>query len=126
MLDLRAWAVWPVAKSEMGTHGPQMYWIDKGSKDLKGHLGHTIQLTGKITDVEKSEMEVKAGESGAGTVVEIEGPGRDVITSPANANVDMAKRPNTASGKDDIKITLLKVKVDELKMLSGTCSTTRQ
>ena len=65
----------------MGKFGPRMYWIDKTAKDLKGHLGHTVQLTGKITDVEKSEMEIKTGESGAGTVIEIEGPGKDVVTS---------------------------------------------
>ena len=113
---------WPVGNSEMGKYGPRMYWIDKSAKDLKGHLGHTVQLTGKITDVEKSEMEIKAGESGAGIVVEIEGPGRDVVTSAKNAGVNTAARPN----KDDIKITLLKLKIDELKMMSATCSTTVQ
>ena len=113
---------WPAGKSEMGKFGPRMYWIDKTAKDLKGHLGHTVQLTGKITDVEKSEMEIKTGESGAGIVVEIEGPGRDVVTSPKNAGVSPATRPN----KDDIKITLLKLHIDELKMMSSTCSTTVQ
>ena len=114
---------WPVGNSEMGIHGRRMYWIDKSAKDLKGHVGHTVQLTGKITDVEKSEMEIKAGESGAGLNVEIEGPGRDVRTSAANAGVNPAgKTPN----KDDIKITLLKLKIDDLKMMSSTCSTTVQ
>ena len=113
---------WPVGKSEMGKYGPRMYWIDKSAKDLKGHLGHTVQLTGKITDVEKSEMEIKTGESGAGIVIEIEGPGRDVVTSAKNAGVNPATRPN----KDDIKITLLKLHIDELKMMSATCSTTAQ
>jgi hypothetical protein len=113
---------WPVGNSAMGKFGPRMYWIDKSSKDLKGHLGHTVQLTGKVTDVEKSEMEIKAGESGAGTVIEIEGPGTNVVTSPKNAGVTTAARPN----KDDIKITLLKLKIDDLKMMSSTCSTTIQ
>ena len=113
---------WPAGNSEMGKYGPRMYWIDKTAKDLKGHLGHTVQLTGKITDVEKSEMEIKTGESGAGIVIEIEGPGKDVITSPKNAGVNTANRPN----KDDIKLTLLKLHIDELKMLSSTCSTTIQ
>ena len=111
---------WPQGASEQGKFGPRMYWIDRGSNDLKGHLGHIIQLTGKITDVEESEMELKAGENGAGLVVEIEGPGRDVVTSPANANVTAAQR----ASKDDIKITLLKLKIDELKMISGTCAIT--
>ena len=111
---------WPVANSEMGKHGPRYYWIDKKGDEMKGHLGHTIQLTGKITDVEKSEIEVKVGDGPEGQVVEIEGPGKNVVTSAANANVNVAARPNL----DDIKITLLKVKVDELKMISSTCPAT--
>ena len=105
---------WPIAASEMGKHGRRMYWIEKTDK-LKGHVGHTIQLTGKITEVAKSEMEFKDG----GFKVEIEGPGRDVVTPAANAGVNPMNRPN----KDDIPITLLKLKIDEIKMVSGTCAT---
>lgn len=112
---------WPVANSDMGKFGKRYYWIDKGAKDLKAHLGHTIQVIGKISDVEKSEMEIKAGENGMGLNVEIEGPGRDVVTPAGNANVNPAGR---TPGKNDIPITLLKLKVEELKMMSSTCSQT--
>jgi len=111
---------WPVADSDMGKFGKRYYWIDKAGKDMKAHLGHTIQLVGKISDVEKSEIEFKKGESGMGMNVEIEGPGKDVVTSPANADVKMESRPNTK----DIPITLLKLKVDEITMTSSTCSST--
>jgi len=111
---------WPLANSEMGKYGPRFYWIDKKGDDMKAHLGHTVQVIGKITEVEKSEMELRAGENGAGQVVEIEGPGRDVVTSAANAGVNMASRPN----KNDIPITLLKLKVEELKMVSSSCPAT--
>ena len=60
---------WPVGKSEMGKHGRRMYWIDKKGDDMKAHLGHQIQLTGKITDVEKSEIEMKAGDNGMGAEI---------------------------------------------------------
>jgi hypothetical protein len=66
---------WPVANSDMGKFGKRYYWIEKDDK-MKGHVGHTIQLIGKITDVTKSEIEFKAGESGNGFNVEIEGPGQ--------------------------------------------------
>ena len=112
---------WPVANSDMGKYGKRYYWLDKGSKDMKGHLGHTIQVIGKISDVEKSEIEMKAGESGMGLNVEIEGPGRDIVTPAANANVNPAGR---TAGKNDIPITLLKLKVDEIKMTSSTCTST--
>ena len=65
----------PIANSDMGKYGKRYYWIEKDDK-MKGHVGHTIQLIGKITDVTKSEIELKAGESGNGFNVEIEGPGR--------------------------------------------------
>ena len=110
---------WPVSTTDMGKFGKRMYWIEKTDK-MKGHLGHTIQLIGKITDVEKSEMELKAGESGNGFNVEIEGPGRDVVTPSGNAGVKAESRPN----KSDIPITLLKLKIDEIKMTSSTCSST--
>ena len=111
---------WPVANSDMGKFGKRYYWIDKSGKDMKDHLGHTVQVSGKISDVEKSEIEFKKGDSGTGMNVEIEGPGKNVVTSPANADLKMDSRPNTK----DIPITLLKLKVDEIKMTSSTCSST--
>jgi len=111
---------WPVANSDMGKFGKRYYWIDKAGKDMKAHLGHTVQLIGKISDVEKSEIEFKTGENGVGMNVEIEGPGKDVKTTPGNAAVNAESRPN----KSDIPITLLKLKVDEIKMTAATCTTT--
>lgn len=110
---------WPLANTDMGKFGKRMYWIEKTDK-MKGHLGHTIQVIGKITGIEKSEMEIKAGESGDGFNVEIEGPGRDVVTPAANAGVTPGSRPN----KNDIPVTLLKMKIDEIKMVAANCSAT--
>lgn len=110
---------WPIGNSEMGLHGQRMYWIDKDSKAIMAHLGHTIQVTGKITDVKKSEIEMEDATKKEGLVVEIEGPGRNVETSPANAGVAVTH------GTEDIPITLLMLKVEELKMLSSSCPATR-
>jgi len=109
---------WPVSTTDMGKFGKRYYWIDKESKDFKAHVGHTIQLVGKISDVTKSELEFKAGESGAGLNVEIEGPGRDIRVPAQTAGVKPEALPNT----NDQPITLLKVKVDEIKITSSTCS----
>ena len=106
---------WPIAATDMGKHGKRIYWIEKTDK-LKGHVGHTIQVTGKITEVAKSEMEFKDG----GFKVEIEGPGRDVVTPAANAGVSRENRPNM----DDVPITLLKLAIDEVKMVSSNCTST--
>ena len=110
---------WPLGTTDMGKFGKRMYWIEKTDK-MKGHVGHTIQVIGKISDVEKSEMELKAGESGNGFNVEIEGPGRDVVVPAGSAGVTPENRPN----KSDIPITLLKMKIDDIKMVSPNCSST--
>ena len=109
----------PASTTDMGRHGKRIYWIEKTDK-MKEHLGHTIQVMGKITDVEKSEMELKPGESGNGFNVEIEGPGKDVVTPAGTAGVKPEQRPNT----DDIPITLLKLKIDDVKMVSPQCAST--
>ena len=112
---------WPIGNSDMGKYGKRYYWIDKNNKDMKAHLGHTVQVIGKISDVEKSEIELKTGENGAGMTVEIEGPGKNVETPAANANVNAANHAD----KKDIPITLLKLKVEEIKMTAPTCSVTQ-
>lgn len=111
---------WPAATTDMGKHGKRMYWIEKTDK-MKGHVGHTIQIAATITDVEKSEMELKPGAHGNGFTVEIEGPGTDVITEGDKAGVKAENRPN----KDDIPITLLKLKVEAIKMVAADCSATK-
>ncbi|HEX8031389.1 MAG TPA: hypothetical protein VF491_23125 [Vicinamibacterales bacterium] len=111
---------WPIAESDIGKYGKRYYWIDKAGKDMKAHLGHTIQVVGKISDIEKSEIEFKKGDNAGGMNVEIEGPGKNVVTTPANADLKMNSRPN----KSDMPITLLKLKVEEIKMTAATCSAT--
>jgi hypothetical protein len=111
---------WPIASSDMGKFGKRYYWIDKASKDMKAHLGHTVQVIGKISEVSKSEIEWKPGESGTGLNVEIEGPGKNVVTPATNAAVN----PDSVPNKNDIPITLLKLKVEEIKMTADTCSST--
>lgn len=106
---------WPASTTDMGKFGKRYYWLDKLGKDLRAHGGHTIQVTGKITEVKKSEIDIKTGEADGGMNVEIEGPGKDVKTTAENAQV------GAITGKD-IPITLLKVKVDDLKMVAANCN----
>ncbi len=106
---------WPVGNSDMGKHGRRMYWIDKKGDDMKAHMGHTVQVVGKITDVKKSEIEMEDVRKGPGHMVEIEGPGKNVTTSARDAGV------SANHGTDDIPITLLMLKVKELKMISSSC-----
>jgi hypothetical protein len=100
------------------TMGRVVYWLDS-VKDVKKHVGRQVRISGKIDDVEQSEIEVKAGDDDkGGWYVEIEGPGRDVRTSPENAGVNPAGRRDEA---DDVKTTLVKLDVSEVTRVADTC-----
>lgn len=103
------------------TMGRVVYWLDS-VKPIRAHVGHQVRITGKITGVEQSQMEVKLGEDEkGGWTVEIEGPGKDVRTSPEKAGVETAGRE---SGKSDIKTTLVKLAVEEVTMVAASCPAT--
>ena len=100
------------------THGRVVYWLND-VKPLRPHVGHQIRINGTITDVDQEEMEVKLGDDGkGGWSVEIEGPGRDVRAGAERAGVGTTGRQ---SGKNDIKTTLVKLKVDEVVMVAASC-----
>ena len=103
--------------SPNGIYGPRHYWLDELKADLSSHVGQTIQVTGTILDLEDSEVEREPGGWHGGTRVAIERPGRDVFTSPGNAGVN---RADTRS-REDMKITLLKLRVEKFMMVMKTC-----
>jgi len=108
---------WPVANSPMGIYGPRHYWFDMGPHDFTSFIGQTIQLKGPITELKESEIEREPGGWHDGSSVAIELPGRDVHTTPGNAGVGLQHRPD----RMDVKITLLKLKVEELIVVLKTC-----
>jgi hypothetical protein len=89
-------------------HGKVVYWIEKVDK-IKNHVGHQIRLTGRITDVDKAEIESKNG----GAVLQIEGHNTEVTTSPAKAGL-----PATPH---DVPTTLLTLSVDQVDMVAEKC-----
>lgn len=100
------------------THGRVVYWLDS-VKPLREHVGHHVRIQGSIAEVKQEEMEVKLGDDGqGGWRVEIEGPGPDVTTTPEKAGVETAGRKDQA---DDIKTTLVKLKVADVTMVAPNC-----
>ena len=100
------------------TMGKVVYWLDS-IKEIRKHVGHQVRVNGKITEVEKSEMEVKAGDDKqGGWYVEIEGPGKDVRAPASKVGVETGGRKNEA---DDIKTTLVKLKVSDVTMVAASC-----
>ena len=102
---------------QASTHGRVVYWIDKDTARKFGpHVGHQIRVNGTIVDIKKEEMELKATDDGM--YVEVEGPGRDVRAKPDKVGVSAAGR---APEKNDIKTTVVKLKVDRLDMVAANC-----
>jgi hypothetical protein len=112
----------PASTSGLAQLGRRYYWLEDVVKELRVHGGHTIQVTGKISDVKKSEIDLEVDDSTGGVMVEIEGPGTDVRTTAANVGVTQTIGALTGDAPKSIPITLLKVKVDELKMLAASCN----
>ena len=107
----------PVMPSPNGIYGPRHFWLADASQ-LVDHIGRTIQVTGTITEVRESEVERNPGLSSQdGERVAIELPIGDVITTVGLSGVGKDDR----NSKVDMKITLLKVKVESLLVVMKTC-----
>jgi hypothetical protein len=102
------------------TGNRRFYWIDN-PKALRGHVGHQVQIAGRISDLERSEMEIDLGAGpNGGAVAKIEGPGMaNVKVPPASVGVGTAGQTKK---EVDIPITLVKIKVDKVTMLKAGCS----
>jgi hypothetical protein len=104
--------------TQSAPHGRVVYWIDQ-TDQLKPHVGHQIRLQGTVTDVGKAEMEVKLGPDGkGGAIVEIEGHGTQVKTTPSSAGVSTAGQTKR---ERDIPTTVVKLKLDKLEMVADSC-----
>ena len=109
--------VFPVANSPNGKYGPRHFWLENAGPKLADHLGQTVQITGVITELRESEIEREPGFSPVGQRVAIELPSGDIFTSPGNAGIPTGQLGN----KEDMKITLLKVRVESQITVMKTC-----
>lgn len=104
-------------------HGRKvLFWLDRDEL-LKAHVGHMVQLTGVAGGLEKSEIELKPGrQKNGGLVAEFEGPGHDVKASNDIVGPAIGTAGRVASGKNDVPTFLVKVKVDSVRAVNGTCN----
>jgi hypothetical protein len=104
-------------------HGRKvLFWLDR-DEALKGHVGHMVEVSGTQTGVQKSEIELKVGrQKEGGLVAEFEGPGRDVKASNDVVGQPLGTTGRQASEKADIPTFLVKVKVDTVRAVTGTCN----
>ena len=101
-----------------------IYWLSKGSiKKMRGHVGHKVEVTGKITDVSTGTVQVRQepGRSGPDNKVEVDARGKD-----ASAKTDqpvVAAAPPRMGPKVDEKKTMPvhRIDVDTVRMIAATC-----
>lgn len=98
----------------------RIYWLND-TKHIKDHVGHQVRIMGRVTDLERSEIEIDLGAGpNGGAVAKIEGPGgKEVKTTAAKAGVAPV---GTAGQLDaDVPITLVKIDVTKVTMLKANC-----
>jgi hypothetical protein len=108
---------WPIASSKLGKYGPRHYWVNRRTREFKDNVGNTLQVTGVITDVEESEIELEPGMRTFGTLIEVERPDRHILAAPESVGLRLARH----SPRTDIKITLLKVDIDQVMRVMYGC-----
>src|SRR5262245_9811246 len=104
-------------------HGRRvLFWL-KNDDVVKNHPNKMVEVTGRFTGLKESEIELKAGRQQSGGLVgEIEGPGRDVVTS----NREVARQVGSAARQtpeaNDIKTYLAEVRVTHIREVGGACN----
>ena len=103
-------------------HGRRVFfWLDSDA-ELGKHVGHTVEVQGRISKLEESEVELKAGRhKDGGLIVEYEVPGKDVRVPNAVAGASVGTAGSTAPEKNDIKSYLMRVDVKNVKMMGSSC-----
>ena len=101
-----------------------IYWLSKDSiKKMRGHVGHKVEVMGKITDVSTGTVQVRQepGKSGPDNKVEVDARGKD-----ASAKTDRAVEPGapvrTGTRVDEKKtMPVHRIDVDTVRMIAATC-----
>lgn len=94
---------------------PRIYWFDD-TDELEDHLGARVRVTGRLEKIDKEEMDVKRRKGAI--VVEIEGDGESIETTPRQAGVPA---PPPGAKTRDIPYWMLKLKVVNVEVVDETC-----
>ena len=103
-------------------HGRRvLFWL-KNDDAVKNHPNKMVEVTGRFSGVKETEIELKAGRQDAGgLVVEIEGPGRDVVTSNREVGAAVGAAGRQTPEQNDIKAYLAEVRVTHVREVGGSC-----
>jgi len=103
-------------------HGRRVIFWLMPDTELAKNVGHMVQVRGKTTKIEESEIELKAGhQKSGGLVVEFEGPGKDVKLPNEVIGSTVGTAGRTTPEKSDVKTFLIRVNVENVQSLEGSC-----
>ena len=103
-------------------HGRKVVFWLMPDTELAKNVGRMVQVRGKTDKIEESEIELKAGhQKSGGLVAEFEGPGKDVKLPNEVIGSTIGTAGRTTPEKNDIKTFLIRVNVDSVQALEGTC-----
>jgi hypothetical protein len=102
-------------------HGRRVvFWLDHDS-DVKRDIGQSVEVRGRLSKFEDSEIELKAGPAkDGGLLAEFEGPGKDVEIPNATVGDAVGTTGRTVPEKKDVKTLLVRVAVDTV-LPTGPC-----
>lgn len=101
-----------------------IYWLSKDSiKKMRGHVGHKVEVMGKITDVSTGTVQVKQepGKSGPDNKVEVDARGKDASGKTDRA-VEPGAAPRMGTKVDETRtLPVHRIDVDTVRMIAATC-----
>jgi hypothetical protein len=102
-------------------HGRRVvFWLDHDS-DVKRDIGQSVEVRGRLSKFEDSEIELKAGPAkDGGLLAEFEGPGKDVEVPNATVGNAVGTTGRTVPETKDVKTLLVRVAVDTV-LPTGPC-----
>jgi hypothetical protein len=96
-------------------HGRRViFWLEDLPK-LNKHLNRMVEVKGTFVDITESETDPKTRDGRM--IIEFEGPGRDVDLTAAQAREVVG-----TSGTEKTLILLVRVNVDDVKEVAGSCN----
>lgn len=106
----------------MGGAPGVIYWLSADSvRKMRGHLGHKVKATGRITEVSEGTIRVKQdpGKDGPDNKVEIEARQKD---SKARTDEPVVTGPETLTKTDETRaMPVRRIKVDKVNVLAKVC-----
>jgi hypothetical protein len=112
------------AKGMEGGAEEVIYWLSHDSvKKMRDHVGHQVEVTGKVTDVTMGTVKLRQepGKDGRDNKVEVDARGKD---ASAKTERPVEPGPTFAPGtkvKEKRTLPTYRIQVDTVKMVAPNC-----